>query len=69
MPHAVHTNRLGSAVATLLETVVQKPVIVVVQALLPVAIALVHLQADAPKTQQVGFEGWCWQVLRFGSDN
>lgn len=34
-----------------LQTVVQKPVILVVQgALLPVAIALVHLQTDAPKS-------------------
>jgi pimeloyl-ACP methyl ester carboxylesterase len=51
MPHVAYTPPTGlSSCKHFLETVVQKPVIVVVQgALLPVAIALVHLQADAPK--------------------
>ena len=51
MPHVAYTpTDWAEQLQQFLETVVQKPVIVVVQgALLPVAIALVHLQADAPK--------------------
>lgn len=51
MPHVAYTpTDWAQQLQHFVQTVVQKPVIVVVQgALLPVAIALVHLQADAPK--------------------
>jgi pimeloyl-ACP methyl ester carboxylesterase len=59
MPNVAYTpTDWAEQLQHFLQTVVQKPVIVVVQgALLPVAIALVQLQANAPKNATTGVRG------------
>jgi pimeloyl-ACP methyl ester carboxylesterase len=70
MPHVAYTpTDWAEQLQHFLETVVQKPVILVVQgALLPVAIALVHLQTEPNWIHQLVLAGPpAWAVITEGS--